>query len=136
MQSQHPNIDLISKIDTNDIASNRDVFHPDVVWRFYNPAAPELAGDYQGISGVQAFFRKVQGYGGGQFTVQPKAAWAVGNELVVVQSRNRLGGGTSAVEFDVVVVWRIIDGRISEVWDIPAVMTAENAQPLPKHAAG
>jgi len=25
----------------------------------------------------------------------------------------------------VVLVWRIVDGRIAEVWDIPAVHTAE-----------
>mgnify|MGYP001791909081 FL=1 len=124
MQSEHPNVDLIASIDTTDIVSNLDAFHPDVVWRFFNPMAPELAGSYNGISGMKAFFSKVRSFGKGHFAVQPKGAWAVGDELVVVQTRNRLGDGASEIEFDVVVVWRIIDGKIAEVWDIPAVQTA------------
>jgi predicted SnoaL-like aldol condensation-catalyzing enzyme len=124
MQSEHPNIDLISSIDTTDIVSNSDAFHPGVIWHFFNPQAPDLAGSYEGIAGIQAFFRNVRGFGGGHFSIHPKGAWAVGDELVVVQSRNRLGDGASAIEFDVVVVWRVVDGKIAEIWDIPAVETA------------
>lgn len=29
------------------------------------------------------------------------------------------------LEIDAVVVWRILDGKIKEAWDIPAVNTAE-----------
>lgn len=123
MQSEHPNIDLIASIDTTDIVSNSDAFQSDVVWRFFNPNAPELAGSYKGISGIKEFFSKVRSFGGGHFAIQPKGAWAVGDELVVVQSRNRLGDGDSETEFDVVVVWRVINGRVAEVWDIPAVQT-------------
>ena len=96
MQSEHPNVDLIASIDTTDIVSNLAAFHPDVVWRFFNPMAPELAGSYNGISGMKAFFSKVRSFGKGHFAVQPIGAWAVGDELVVVQTRNRLGDGRVA----------------------------------------
>ncbi|MBY5935132.1 nuclear transport factor 2 family protein [Tateyamaria omphalii] len=123
MQTEHANIDLIAKIDITDIPAQADLFQRDVVWHFFNPMAPNLAGSYRGVDGIAEFFDKVRGHGHGSFAVQPKLAWAVGDELVVVQSRNRLGQGIEAINFDVVVVWRIIDGKIAEVWDIPAVNT-------------
>lgn len=121
MNPEHANIDLISSINIADMGADTAHFHPDVTWHFFNPKAPELAGAYQGQSGIAEFFRKVRSYGQGVFNVSPKGAWAVGDELVVVQTRNRLGDGATAMEFDVVLVWRIIDGKVREVWDIPAV---------------
>ena len=32
------------------------------------------------------------------------------------------------IETDVVVVWRIVDGRISEAWDIPSIHAAHISQ--------
>ncbi|MCV3273750.1 nuclear transport factor 2 family protein [Roseobacter sinensis] len=125
MQADHANIDIIASIDTTDITANAELFHPDVVWHVFNPEAPELAGSYRGIDGIADFFHKVRAYGDGSFTIQPRAAWAVGDELVVVQSRNRLAQGDAEISFDVVVVWRITNGKVSEVWDIPAVQTAK-----------
>jgi predicted SnoaL-like aldol condensation-catalyzing enzyme len=29
----------------------------------------------------------------------------------------------SSIEFDAVVVWRIVNGKVAEAWDIPAVNT-------------
>jgi len=31
-------------------------------------------------------------------------------------------GGTE-IDIDAIVVWRIVDGRVSEAWDIPAINT-------------
>ena len=36
-------------------------------------------------------------------------------------------GGT-ALDVDAIVVWRIVDGRISEAWDIPAINTVRPHQ--------
>jgi predicted SnoaL-like aldol condensation-catalyzing enzyme len=36
-------------------------------------------------------------------------------------------GGTE-IDFDAIVVWRIVDGRISEAWDIPAINTVRPHQ--------
>lgn len=120
MQSKHPNIDLVASINTADMSLSADLFHPDVVWHFSNPSAPELMGSYKGMAGIDEFFQKVRKRGEGSFLIQPRGAWAVGDELVVVQSCNRLGKGIEAIEFDVVLVWRIIDQKVWEVWDIPA----------------
>ncbi|MDX8355339.1 nuclear transport factor 2 family protein [Cognatiyoonia sp. IB215182] len=125
MQSDHPNIDLIAKIDTNDLAASAEVFHPRVVWHFVNPAVPDVAGSYHGMQGIADFIREVRSIGQGSFHIEPRGAWAVGDELVVVQSRNRLGDGDKAMSFDVVVVWRIVDGKVLEVWDIPAIYSAQ-----------
>ncbi|MEJ6393497.1 nuclear transport factor 2 family protein [Gymnodinialimonas sp. 2305UL16-5] len=125
MQTEHPNIELINRIDTTDIPAQADLFQPDVVWHFFNAQAADIAGSYCGIDGLSEFFRKVHAHGDGSFAISPRGAWAVGDELVVVQTRNRLGRGEAAIEFDVIVVWRIIDGKIAEVWDIPAVNTAQ-----------
>ncbi|MEJ8560838.1 nuclear transport factor 2 family protein [Yoonia sp. GPGPB17] len=124
MKTEHANIDLISTINITDMAADTDRFHPDVIWHFFNPNAPELAGSYNGLTGIADFFRKVRSYGNGSFQVNPRGAWAVGDELVVVQTRNRLGDGATAIEFDVVLVWRVIEGKVAEVWDIPSVQAA------------
>ena len=125
MQSDHSNIKIIEKIDQDDIAASAGVFHPDVVWHFFNSMAPEVAGSYQGLDGIADFFRKVRTLGQGSFRIEPTGAWAVGDELVVTQTRNRLGNGDAEIAFDVVVVWRVVDGKVTEVWDIPAIHTAQ-----------
>ena len=48
----------------------------------------------------------------------------VGDELVIVQTCNRLAleafeGDT--IETNVIVVWRIVNGKIAEGWDIPSI---------------
>ena len=48
----------------------------------------------------------------------------MGDELVIIQTCNRLAlevfeGDT--IETDVIVVWRIVNGKIAEGWDIPSV---------------
>ena len=36
--------------------------------------------------------------------------------------------GDEKIETDVVVVWRIVDGRVREVWDIPSAYTGARAE--------
>ncbi len=125
MKSNHPNIDIIAQVDRDNMAASVDVFHSDVVWHFFNPMVPEVAGSYHGLNGIAEFFEKVHSVGQGSFHIEPSGAWAIGEELVVVQTRNTLGDGDATLSFDVVVVWRIVEGRIKEVWDIPAIYTAQ-----------
>ena len=66
------------------------------------------------------------------FQVNPVDARAVGDKLVVVHACNRLAlpameGGT--IEFDAVVVWRIVNGKIAEAWDIPAAHSVRTVHP-------
>ena len=54
----------------------------------------------------------------GTFRIEPVSATPVGKEWVVVQSRNSLTFDNRTVTVDVLVVWRVVDGRFVEVWDI------------------
>ena len=58
---------------------------------------------------------------GGSFKVNPVAITPVGDELVVTQVKDTMVLQGQSIEVDAVVVWRILDGRIVEAWDIPAV---------------
>ena len=51
------------------------------------------------------------------------------NELVVVHVKDTMVLEGSPIEIDAVVVWRMVDGRIAEAWDIPAVHTLCDQEP-------
>lgn len=123
--SQHPNLDLLSRIDHANIAASADIFAEDVVWRFFNPKLPEVQGDYVGLAGVQTFFEKLMARTEGTFEIHPVSATPVGDELVVVTTKNRLTLDNAKIETDVVVVWRFVGGKVVEVWDIPSVYAAD-----------
>ena len=123
MAEEHPNVSLIRRLDLRDLTSAAKLFSEDVVWRYFNPLLPEIQGDYAGIAGIQSFFEKIGAITGGTFRVEPVSITAVGNELVVVQTRNSMTLQGQPIATDVVVVWRIVDGRVTEVWDIPSVYT-------------
>ena len=59
------------------------------------------------------------------FKVNPMSITPVGDELVVVHTKNTMTFADQQIETDVVVVWRIVEGLIREVWDIPSVYSAE-----------
>lgn len=123
--SQHPNLVILSRIDHANIAASADVFAEDVVWRFFNPKLPEVHGDYVGLAGIQTFFEKLMARTEGTFEIRPVSATPVGDELVVVTTKNRLTLDDAKIETDVVVVWRFVEGKVAEVWDIPSVYAAD-----------
>ncbi|MEM8589707.1 MAG: nuclear transport factor 2 family protein [Pseudomonadota bacterium] len=125
MSDTHPNVALISRLDIHDIAASKDVFAEDAVFRYFNPLLPDLQGDYVGLAGIRAFFQKIGALSAGTFRIEPVSATAVGDELVVVHTRNSLTFDNQPITMDVVVVWRIVNGRVTEVWDIPSVYAAE-----------
>ncbi len=123
MSDPHPNVALIERLDIHDIAASKDVFAEDAVFRYFNPLLPDLQGDYVGLTGIRDFFQKIGALSEGSFRIEPVSAEAVGNELVVVHTRNSLTFDNQPITMDVVVIWRIVNGRITEVWDIPSVFT-------------
>ena len=100
----------------------------DFVWHFFNPRLPDLHGDYLGQAGLQDFFEKMGNLTEGSFKVNPVAITAVGDELVVTQVKDTMVLEGQSIEVDAVVVWRIVDGRIVEAWDIPAVHSPHPVQ--------
>ena len=121
MSDEHPNVALIKRLDISDIASAAEVFAEDAVFHYFNPRLPDLQGDYVGLAGIGAFFQKLGSLTAGTFRIEPVSVTPVGNELVVVHTRNSLTLEGQEITTDVVVVWRVVDGRVAEVWDIPSV---------------
>ena len=124
MSEEHPNIALLKRFDPTNIAGSADVFAEDVVWHFFNPRLPDVQGDYVGRTGLQSFFEKMAELTNGSFRVNLVSVDPVGDELLVTQTKNTMTLEGQSIETDVVVVWRIVDGRIGEVWDIPSVHSA------------
>ena len=123
MEKQHPNIVLLEKLDPGNISEASEILSEDVIWHFFNPMLPEMAGDYTGMEGIDDFFNKLRGITEGSFTVNPIMATPVGDELVVMHTQNSFILNEDQMRFDVVLVWRIVDYKVVEVWDIPSVYT-------------
>lgn len=127
MTNAHPNVSLITRLDLNDLDAAEDLLAEDFVWHFVNPKLPGIAGAYKGLRGLQDFFEAMKARTNGSFQVNPISATPVGDELVVVHTQNSMTLEEQPITIDVVLVWRIVHGRISEVWDIPSVHTLVKA---------
>ena len=128
MTEEHPNISVLRKFDPADVAGTAEIFTEDVIFHFFNPLMPDLHGDYVGRAGIQEFFGKLQQLTGSVHEVNPVSVTAVGDELVVLHRVQVMVFEGRPIESDVVVVWRIVDGRIAEVWDIPSIHAARVSQ--------
>ncbi len=124
----HPNVALIQQFNPTELGNLTDILSPNVIWHYCNPRLPDVHGDYVGIGGIREFFEKIVRQSTGTFKVEPISATPVGDELVVVQTRNTMTLQDQAIAVDVVVVWRIVDGLITEVWDIPSLHSMASAE--------
>ncbi len=121
MTEEHPNIAVLKRFNPANVAESVDVFAENVVWHYYNPRLPDLHGDYVGRAGIQTFFDKLASLTGDAFSTNVVSVAPVGDELVVVHRQQVMNLEGHRIESDVVVVWRIVAGRIAEVWDIPSI---------------
>lgn len=119
----HPNLSLMMKLDIRNLDACENLFADDFVWHYFNAQLPDLHGDHHGVEGLKGFFARLGGSGGGDFQVNYVDGRPAGDELVVTQVCNRLKLDGERIEFDAVVIWRIVDNRIAEAWDIPAINT-------------
>ncbi|NNE52166.1 MAG: nuclear transport factor 2 family protein [Sulfitobacter sp.] len=118
MTQDPPSIQVVKQIDLGNLDAKPELFADDVVWHYHNPNLPDVTGDYIGLEGIKAFFRKVAALSKGTFRVDPQSIIPIGNELVFVHVRDILTIDGKKIALDVVVVWRIVDGQVREVWDI------------------
>ena len=123
MTEEHPNLALLSKLDIRDLDASAALFSDDFVWHYFNPHLPDIAGDYIGVDEFKKFFAILAGKTVGTFKVEPISAMSFGDELVVVRTRNTMNLEDKSIAVDVVVVWRIVDGKFAEGWDIPSAFT-------------
>ncbi len=126
MNQEHPNLAVLKQFDPTNIAGASEILAEDAVFHYFNPRLPDMEGDYVGSDGFQFFFEKIGDRSNGTFKVNPVFASAVGDELVFVQTKNTMNLENQQIEIDVVVIWRIVDGKITEVWDIPSAYTGKS----------
>ena len=129
MDKMHPNIAVLQQFDPNDTSGSLEMVAEDAVFHFFNPKLPEVQGDYVGPEGFQAFFNIMGGLSGGTFKVNPISIIPFGDELVVTHVKDNMVLNGQQMELDAVVVWRIVDGKITEAWDIPAINTPKFISP-------
>lgn len=118
----HPNIALIGRLFAlipKGAADTEGLLAEDFVWHYFNPHLPELAGDYLGLEGLRAFFAQVGAKMQGTFRLDehPRVLY-VGEELVAFHAHHFMTMDGDSLEADAVVVFRIVQGRIAEGWDI------------------
>ena len=118
MSHEHQNISILKKFDPTNIAACKEVLAEDVIFHYFNPNLPNLSKDYVGREGIEAFFKKIAQFSKGTFKTNPVSAQTFGDELVVVHSINTLSKEREDLAIDVAVVWRIVNDKIKEVWDI------------------
>lgn len=123
MTEDHPNIALLSKLDIRDLDASAALFSDDFVWHYFNPNLPDVEGDYVAVDGFKKFFAILAGKTSATFKVEPISAMPFGDELIVVRTRNTMNLEDDSIAVDVVVVWRIVDGKFAEGWDIPSAFT-------------
>ena len=126
----HPNISVLKSFDIQDLDACRDVLADGFIWHYVNPHLPELHGDYHGFKGLKEFFTKLGGTSGGTFQRNHIETRAVADEFVVSQVCNRMTLKTGSIEVDAIVIWRIVDSKIAEAWDIPAINTVRTGEQI------
>ena len=122
-EGMHPNMALLKNLNLQDLDACKDIIADDFVWHYVNPRLPELDGDYRGVEGLKAFFAKLDNKSGSSFRRNHVETRTAGDELVVTQVCNCMILEGRSIELDAVVVWRIVDSKIAEAWDIPAINT-------------
>ncbi len=123
----HPNVALLMRFNPNNVPATVDVFAEDAVFHFIDSRLPDLQGDYVGRAEIQSLFERLAALTHNTFAVHPISAEAMGDELVVAHTRNSLTLGNQPIAVDVVVVWRMVDGQIAEVWGIPSMHIMSSA---------
>ena len=126
MNNEHPNLAILQRFDPTNISAASGILSKDAVFHYINPKLPDMQGDFVGLKGFQSFFEEIGKRTKGTFKVNPVFASAIGDELVFVHSKNTLVLENQQIETDVVIVFRILDGKINEVWDIPSVYTPKS----------
>ncbi len=119
----HPNMSLLIKLDIKNLDACASIFSDTFIWHYFNPKLPELEGEHHGLEGLKSFFAKLDETTNSSFQVNVIDARPVGNELVITQVCNSMTLEGNIIEIDAVVVWRIVDSKFTDAWDIPAVNT-------------
>jgi ketosteroid isomerase-like protein len=122
MDSEHPNAILVrghyEALAAGDMALVFGGWHDDVVFHYYGNN--ERRGDYAGKMAVMQFLASLATGSGGTFRLDPGTIASVGDELVVQEVQISMTWDGHSVAGPGVVISRVIDAKVTEIWDIPA----------------
>lgn len=124
MNNPQDNLSLVQQLPAlipDRLEEAREHFSDDFVWHYVNPELPQIQGDYDGFDGLQLFFMKLGELTLNTFSVHIKQAHAVGHEFVMVHACPSMTIDDYSFETDAVVIWRIVDQKLKEAWDIPGL---------------
>lgn len=116
MTKEHPNIKLLSKLNIRDLDASAVLFSNDFVFHYFNPHLPNIEGDYVGLEEFKRFFEIIARETNGTFTIEPMTATPIGEELLIIHTHNTMISKGNTLTMNVVVVWRIVDGEVTEAW--------------------
>ena len=120
-QQRNEMLNTLSKIDISNLDGCKECFSPDLIWHYENVELPEQRGEVHGVEGLNLFFQRVLNTQNYSLNVEVIHAHPVGDELLLMHTRNRTTWCRREVEFDVALIWRFEGNRVVEVWDVPAV---------------
>ncbi|MGI9644430.1 MAG: nuclear transport factor 2 family protein [Ilumatobacteraceae bacterium] len=116
-------------IHTGFATADEGVFADDFVFHYVDPHLSHIEGDHHGYNGFRRFFEQLEKESDTGFHNEPHSLTPYGDELVVAYATNTLSFTGNKIDVDAIVVWRIVDGCISEAWDIPAINTVRPHRP-------
>lgn len=126
MTSADENLEILGEIDLSDLDSCAHLLAENIVWHVFNPASPDMHGDYEGLDGLRAMHEKLVAMSQGTLETHPIGGLTIGDELLFTQTVVTFERGGRLFEYDAATTWRIVDGKVAEVWDIPAVYTVRD----------
>lgn len=114
INKEHPNISILKKLDTCNLAESADIFAKDFIWHCFNPKLPRIHGEYTGLKGLQDFLKKLETLTSRTFQIEPVSITTIGDELVVTYVKDKMTLENRAIEPDAVIIWRIVNDLIIE----------------------
>lgn len=126
MAELHPNLILLERLSKHfphDLESAQEIFDKDFILHYFNPQLPDVTGDYKGVIGIGEFFGKIGALSKGTFSTKRKQLIHNGDELIVTGATHNMEIEGRPVEVDALFIWRVVENKFAEAWDIPAVNT-------------
>ena len=116
----HPHEDLVragyAAFGRGDIqALLDDFFAPGIIWHF--PGRSQLAGDHAGVEAVGRHFRSIGELSGGTHRLELHDV-IPGDDHTVALHVARAERGDKKLEVNVVTLFHISDGRVTEAWTV------------------
>jgi ketosteroid isomerase-like protein len=107
-----------------DIEAIAATFQPDAVW--HQPGANQVSGDQVGLHAILAHLGRFMTLSGGTFVLETESATESGDLVSATVRFRAQRAGHDDLDQHGVDVFRVVDGRIAEVWLMSEDQDAED----------